>query len=118
MAARLTPEERALRAVTEKKYQRQIVDEAKRRGWEFRCHVSPASMANGRWITPTSDPGFPDVWLVRPGRMVVFEIKTQLGRVHPRQEDWIRVLQTIPGVEAYLVRPSDWPEVRALLHEP
>lgn len=118
MAERLTPEERALRAVTERRYQRQIVDEAKKCGWALRCHVSPASMASGRWITPTSDPGFPDCWFVRPGRMVVLEVKTQLGGVHPQQEEWIRTLQTVPGVEAYIVRPSDWPEVRALLHEP
>lgn len=88
---------------------------AKRCGWERNCWVRPAIMSDGRWVTPTDSPGFPDLWLLRPPRLVVIELKTETGRPGPGQREWIAGLDQVPGVDALFAKPSDWPIVVALL---
>lgn len=108
------------RGVTEKAYQRRIEVHARHRGW-LTCHVRRAIVANGRFITPTSDAGFPDLWCLRAGQLVVFEVKREdapASAVKPAQRKWLTRLATVAGVEAFVVRPSDWGEVEALLDEP
>lgn len=109
-----------LARLTERDYQKRIEELAKRLG--YLCnHVNKATVAGGRFITPTSHAGFPDLWLVRDGRLIVLEVKRESARpseIKEAQKEWIRRLQTVAGVEAYVVRPSDWPHVEALLREP
>lgn len=110
----------ALARISERDYQRRIEALAKRLG--YLCnHVNKATVAGGRFITPTSHAGFPDLWLLREGRLIVFEVKSESAApsaVKAAQKEWIRLLQSVAGVEAYVVRPSDWPHVEALLREP
>lgn len=63
-----------------------------------------------------SNPGWPDValWHPRRGQFVLAELKAQKGRVSPAQVTTLAELQQC-GVDAYLWRPSDWPEIQALL---
>ena len=63
-----------------------------------------------------SEPGFPDLVVVGHGIVLVFELKTQRGRVRaatqskrgrwlPGQMDWLRAFEEA-GVPAFLVRPQ------------
>jgi hypothetical protein len=66
-----------------------------------------------------SDPGFPDLVAVRPGRLVVAELKvypaTQArGRPTERQAEWLAAFALV-GAEIYVWRPPDRPEVERVL---
>lgn len=110
--------------MTEAQYQAWIVKHARRQGWSLQFHVLRARVKEGRWVTNTSNPGVPDLWLLRPetGQLVVLEVKKERdGTSEQRrrqQERWVAGLQQVPGVESYIVRPSDAAEVLALLAWP
>lgn len=76
------------------------------------------------WIFPIMKrtmAGVPDLtfWSpARPGRLYYWELKTQRGRVRPEQMVAIAHLSTVPGVDARIVRPSDWEALRDALIEP
>lgn len=110
--------------LTEDQYQAWIVERATTAGWVLQFHVERAQVKGGRWITNTSTPGVPDLWLLRPttGQLVVLEVKRQRdgtsAQRRAEQARWVAGLQQVPGVEAYVVRPSDATEVLHLLARP
>ena len=65
------------------------------------------------WITyhthdsRRSNPGFPDLCMVRCGRLVFAELKSERGKLTNDQRSWIVELVRA-DVETYLWRPSDW----------
>lgn len=114
---RIDPE---LAKISERDYQRRIEQRAGRLGYLVN-HVNKATVAAGRFITPTSHAGFPDLWIVGYGRLIVLEVKSESAppsAIKAAQKDWIRRLQQVDGVEAYVVRPSEWPHVEEILLEP
>ena len=91
--------------LTEAAFQRQVLDLARLCGWRwYHTHRSDRSPS-----------GFPDLVLVHPKRgLVVFaELKREGGRTTQAQRDWLADLRQA-GV-AYEWRPSDWPEIVAVL---
>jgi len=60
------------------------------------------------------EPGFPDLVMLRPPRLVFAELKTARGRVKAAQQTWLDALRAA-GAEAYLWRPGDADEVEAAL---
>ncbi len=114
---------------TEAQLERAVVDLAKFNGWLV-YHTR-----NSRG----SEPGFPDLVLVRGARLVFAELKTGKGRVSPAQKVWLDALTgvadeaadraaSIDGewgagdstefqthVEVATWRPSDWPEIERTL---
>lgn len=54
-----------------------------------------------------SEPGFPDLMLVRRSRAVAVELKSQRGKCSPAQERWLEGLRGA-GLEVYVWRPADW----------
>lgn len=109
--------------MTEDQWQAWVVAKATACGWRLQFHVRRAQV-KGRWLTNTSTPGVPDLWLLRPetGQLVVLELKVEHDRTDPArrlaQAGWIAGLQRVPGVEAYIVRPSDATDVLTLLARP
>jgi len=63
-----------------------------------------------------SEPGFPDVLLCKPGRLIFAEVKRQQGKLTREQAQWLDMLgHTISGVEIYVWRPSDLESVHTIL---
>jgi hypothetical protein len=95
------------RTVTEKALQDAVYDCARRLGW-MAYHVFDARR---------STPGFPDLILIKPPRLIVAELKTHTGRLSPAQREWLDRFRAIDGVEVYVWRTKDWLEgtVEAIL---
>ena len=92
-----------LPAMTEKDWQKQVVDLAKILGWRV---YHP-------FLSKWSEKGWPDLALVRE-RVVYAELKRENGKVSPSQVEWIYAL-TAAGQEVYVWRPSDFDEVARIL---
>jgi hypothetical protein len=110
---------RDLRAVldgtaTEAQFQRVVIAFAKDRGWLVQ-HVPPAQVRKGKHVTPTQGHvGFPDLVLVRDGRLIFAELKSSGGPTD-MQQVWLNRLEAVPGVEVHLWWPKHWPVVRRTL---
>lgn len=94
-----------LGSMSEKQFQRYVVDGLKQRGYLV-------------WVVPDmrrTAGGLPDIIAVHAAkldrRVLFWELKTQTGRVRPAQRVALAALQGIPGVDARIVRPGDWAAV-------
>lgn len=84
--------------VTEKEFLRDVTRLATLRNWlVYHTHRSDHSAA-----------GFPDLCMVRDGRMVLAELKTERGRLSEAQKRWLGAISQVTGVECHLWRPSDF----------
>lgn len=102
--------------VSEASFQSQVMQLARIYGWRV-VHHRPCLNQRGKWLTPsTGDSGFPDLVLARPhlGDFIVAELKANLGRLSDGQRVWLDTLLRA-GVETYLWRPRDLPEIRKRL---
>jgi hypothetical protein len=97
----------ALFPLTEKEWMAQVVELAKVLG--FRVYHP--------WLSIRSERGFPDLTLCKPGRLVFIELKTDKGKVTPKQLEWLVALGEA-GAEAYVFRPAQWDELVATLGGP
>jgi hypothetical protein len=102
----------ALRA-TEADWQATVIDYAHLRKWRV-AHFRPAKTEQG-WRTAVSadGAGFPDLVLVRD-RVIFAELKSDTGKLSVAQLEWFLGLE-LANAEAYIWRPSDWPEVERVL---
>ena len=92
-------------AQKEAEFQAQIVELAEAQNWlVYHTHDSRRSQ-----------PGFPDLVLVRGGRLLFMEVKAEKGKLSPAQLNWMVMLKGARYVHAATVRPSDWDEVERLL---
>ena len=55
-----------------------------------------------------SEPGFPDIIAVGYDRLLAIECKREREQPTPAQQNWLDELAYVPGVECYVIRPSDW----------
>lgn len=91
--------------VTERQWQDQVLEVAHLTGWRtYHTHDSRRSA-----------PGWPDLALCRPPRLLLVELKTDVGRVSPAQAEWLEDLGRCAGVEVYIWRPADLDTVVATL---
>ncbi len=103
----MTPSARQLldAAQPEADYQEQIVTLAEACSW-WTFHVRDSRGSN---------PGWPDLVLLRGINLHFLEVKAEAGRVRPEQQSVIDALGKVERVRARIVRPSDWPAVEAML---
>ena len=87
-----------LGAVSERDFQKQVIELAETMGWELIYHTHDSRR---------SREGFPDLIMVRDGRLLALELKTETGRASPEQEEWIDAMQQVTDVRAAIVRPRD-----------
>lgn len=84
--------------VTEKELQANVLELAGHFGWlAYHTHDSRRS-----------NPGFPDLVLVRGTRLIFAELKREGGRVTGPQDEWLGALSFVQNVSVYVWRPSDW----------
>ena len=86
--------------MTEKQFQSLIVQFAKMRGW----------LVYHTYDSRRSEPGFPDLVLVRRKRVLFRELKTDKGRVTPAQKTWAASLEKAES-DYKLWRPSMMTEI-------
>jgi len=115
MGRRLTEQEKAYRSISEKDFQAQVIDLARVNGWlvaHFHDSRKQITRPDGRkfFVGDRDAKGFPDLVLVKPPNLVFWEMKKQLGKTTPEQDAWIEALQKC-GLDARVVRPSDWDDV-------
>ncbi len=96
------------RAMSEDDLLRAVLDLARLTHWQV--HHCRAARVGNTWATPIQgDPGFPDLILAKPGRLIAAELKSARGRVTGGQAEWLDVLAAVGGpVEAHVWRPADW----------
>lgn len=90
---------------TEQEFQSSVLAYAHLMGWKTYHTFDSRRSAHG----------FPDLTLVRQGRLVFAELKSEWGRVTVPQSAWLDDLGAVPGVEAFLWRPSDWDVIGRVL---
>lgn len=89
----------------------------------FQSDVWRLARLNGWRVYHTRDSrrspaGFPDLVLVRDGRLIFAELKSERGRVEPEQRAWLGDLMLVPGAEVRIWRPSDLEEIVQTLARP
>lgn len=116
MTARLTVQDRQLRAITEAQWQYQVEQLAHLNGWRL-FHAPdnrPVTARSGRRYVQNIRAGFPDLVLVRGPRLLFVELKRETGRTTDEQNGWLTDLARA-SAEVYVWRPSDLAEVTAVL---
>ena len=82
--------------VTEKQLQGLVIEAALIAGW----------LAFHAYDSRRSQPGFPDLVLVRGSEALFVELKSAHGRLSVDQREWIEALAGVEHVEAMVVRPD------------
>lgn len=83
--------------MTERELSRNIVREARQLGW----------LVARTWLSKFSPAGEPDLRMVRNGKLLCWELKSDKGVVSPAQQEWLDALAQVPGVDVRVVRPVD-----------
>jgi hypothetical protein len=96
-------------SLSEKTFQAQVRKTLESLGWQ--CFVIPDMRKTLK--------GWPDLFAIHPDypRALSWELKSQGGRVLPHQAAVRAIMAALPGVDARILRPSEWPEVRDRLIE-
>lgn len=116
MAARLTANDRYLRSISETAWQGSVEAIARGAGWRLYHPPDnrPVTARSGRKYVQDVRRGFPDLVLVRAGRLLFVELKTETGPFREGQVEWLEDLAGA-GVEVAVWRPRDRALVVAVL---
>jgi hypothetical protein len=81
------------------------------------AHFRPAMTKHG-WRTAVAGDGagFCDLVMVKPGRLIFAELKSETGRLTEEQTHWIATLREA-GAEVWVWRPSDFDQIVAVLRK-
>lgn len=95
---------RTFTAISEADFQAKVVQWAKLNGWKVVHHLNSRG----------TEPGWPDLVLMRPPEIIFAELKREAGKVTPAQS---AMLATLDGcsLETHVWRPSDWDIIEARL---
>jgi hypothetical protein len=79
-------------------------------------HPRAARTEDG-WVVPVQGDGkgWPDLVILLGGRIFVFELKSEVGRLTREQRRWLEEFSRVPSVTPMVVRPRDLDRVRDLL---
>jgi len=101
-----------LPAITEAEFTRMVIQFAQLHGWRV-AHFRPAQTKAGKWVTAVQGDGkgYPDLTIVRRGRLIFAELKVGRNPTTPEQEQWLADFAEVPGVLAVVWKPADWPAI-------
>jgi len=91
--------------ITEKQFREQVKELCKVFHWK----------AYFTWLSMHSPDGFPDFNMVRGGRIIYAELKSERGKVTPAQMEWLTALIATGKCEVYLWRPANFEEIAEIL---
>lgn len=111
MARRLTEDEKLLRLITERDFQRWVQALMVETGWKF--YHSPDNVPRNGFIQNVKA-GWPDLVAVRGRRIIFAELKRETGKTTEAQDEWLAALK-LTGAEVYVWRPSDKGKLRSIL---
>ena len=96
----------------ESDFQRTVIEMAQALGW-WVVHFRASMNARGQWMTAVQGDGvgWPDLFLVRPPRLKLVELKLDGGELAVAQQGWREVLILVPFLEYELWTPSMWDEI-------
>lgn len=100
--------------LTERDFQRQVVELAHIHGWED-FHVRAGRTADS-WRVPgsgTMAAGWPDLVLARDRTVLFVELKADTGKLTPAQERVLAILSKAATVHVW--RPRDWMQIEFAL---
>lgn len=97
-------------AISEREFQQQIADLARLYGWKV----------HSVWDSRHSPAGWPDLFMIRNGEVLAWEVKREDGRAKATeaQREWLYELRRMPGMRWYsamVVRPSSWDFIVSIL---
>ena len=100
--------------MTEAEFTRQVIELARMCGWMV-AHFRAARTKHG-WATPVAGDGkgWPDLFLVRDGEILVAELKVGRNKPTPEQEQWLQAFRAA-GVRAVVWKPEDWSTIEQTL---
>lgn len=110
--------------MSERAFQASILDLAGRLGWKsahFHDSRREVTRPGGKKLVigDKAAAGFPDLVLVRTHRMILAELKTELGKLSPAQSEWGELLayfaEMTDGVEYFVWRPAHWSLIERVL---
>ena len=84
-------------SISERQLQEHVVAMAKALGWAV---FHP-------WTSVHSAAGWPDLFMVRNGRALAVELKSEVGKVTWQQTAWLGDLARVPGIQTAVWRPTD-----------
>jgi len=94
---------------TEAEFQETVIEIARALGWRV-SHTHDSRRSN---------PGFPDLTLVRNGVLLFMELKSEKGKPTQPQIAWLidlgKLTTSHPDIHVGCFRPSDMPRIRELL---
>lgn len=67
------------------------------------------------YLSIRSAPGWPDLALVRPPRLILVELKTEIGKLTVNQTHWLDLLNQCDTLEVDVWRPSHLDRIAELL---
>jgi len=78
--------------------------------------VKEAAEMFGWWVYHTHDsrhsqPGFPDLVLIKPPRVMFIELKRETGQLTIEQRYVMDMLGECSEIETHIARPSNWSQV-------
>lgn len=87
--------------LSEAQFQAKVVALARANAWAaYHTHDSRRSEA-----------GFPDLVMLRRGRLVVAELKVGSNKTTADQDKWLALFADLPGARVFRWRPEDWSEI-------
>lgn len=84
--------------LTHQKLQQNIADLAKLNGWKVQFW----------WRSFHSAPGFLDMVICRPPRLIMAEVKIPPDKLTIEQQKWFDLWKQMKGVEVYVWTPEEW----------
>lgn len=93
------------RLIKERDFQQQIIEAAHLLDWKV-YHT---------YDSRRCQPGYPDLTMVKPPRVIFAEIKQEGKYPTPIQREWQEALRRCPGVEVYVWKPSQWEDAVKIL---
>jgi len=94
-----------LPTISERAFQAQVIAAAEAMG--YLCYHTHDSRR--------SQPGFPDLIMVRGYRMVALELKVGRNKPTPEQLVWLAALKEVCQVDALWAKPDDWEQLMEIL---